>query len=51
MLAAIVDLPIVDQTADNADGELMASKGGGLVFHYPSEYDKTATNIQSASPT
>ncbi|RAR03454.1 hypothetical protein DDE82_005118 [Stemphylium lycopersici] len=48
---AIVDLPIADLTADNADGELMASEGGGLVFHYPSEYDKTVINVQPASPT
>jgi hypothetical protein len=43
---AVVDLPIVDLNADSADGDLMASEGGGLKFEYPSEHCHTTAMVQ-----
>jgi hypothetical protein len=47
---AVVDLPIVDLDADNTDGELMASEGGGVSFDPTSESNRTGTAIQPAGP-
>jgi hypothetical protein len=47
---AVVDLPIVDLTADSADGDLMASDGGGLGFEHPSGRDNAGEITQPASP-
>jgi hypothetical protein len=48
---AVVDLPIVDLSADNADGDLMASEGGGIGFESASEHYPTTTVVQPTSPT
>jgi hypothetical protein len=47
---AVVDLPIVDLNADNGDGELLASEGGGIRFVPASEYVHVATAHQPADP-
>jgi len=47
---AIVDLPIVDLSAESADGDLMASDGGGIRFEFPGEHDRAATITQPAGP-
>lgn len=48
---AVVDLPIVDLISDSADGELMASEGGGLSFEHPSEHSSATTIANPTSPT
>jgi hypothetical protein len=48
---AVVDLPIVDLCADNSDGELMASEGGGIRFVSAMENDHTGMEVQYADPT
>ncbi|CAN9308526.1 unnamed protein product [Alternaria sp. RS040] len=48
---AVVDLPIVDLTADSTDGDLMATDGGGLQFNYPTELDLARTIVTSPGPT
>ncbi|KAH8626006.1 hypothetical protein IG631_19885 [Alternaria alternata] len=48
---AVVDLPIVDLIADSADGELMATDGGGLTFSYPTELDRAETIVTPTGPT
>jgi hypothetical protein len=48
---AVVDLPIVDLSADNSDGELMASGGGGLRFISASETGRDPKEIESRSST
>jgi hypothetical protein len=47
---AVVDLPIVDLNADNSDGELMASEGGGIRFVSASEDSHNAMAVQSFDP-
>ncbi|KAI8940628.1 hypothetical protein NX059_001900 [Plenodomus lindquistii] len=47
---AVVDLPIVDLNADSADGDLMASDGGGLSFEHPSENVHVTAAVQPTSP-
>jgi hypothetical protein len=47
---AVVDLPIVDLSADNADGDLMASEGGGIDLESASEHCHTTTVVQPTSP-
>jgi hypothetical protein len=48
---AVVDLPIVDLNAESADGDLMASEGGGMHFKCPSECDRAATLTRPTGPT
>ncbi|KAB2108750.1 hypothetical protein AG0111_0g3596 [Alternaria gaisen] len=47
---ALVDVPIVDLVANSADGDLMASEGGGPRFEYPSENDHAVAITRPASP-
>ena len=47
---AVVDLPIVDLNAESADGDLMASEGGGMHFKRPSECDRAATLTRPTGP-
>ncbi|KAI4616959.1 hypothetical protein J4E83_006541 [Alternaria metachromatica] len=47
---AIVDLPIVDLSAEGADGDLMASEGGGIRFEFPGTDDSSTTITQPACP-
>jgi hypothetical protein len=48
---AVVDLPIVDLNADSADGDLVASEGGGLSFVHPSEHERATAVVHPASPS
>ena len=48
---AIVDLPIVDLSAEGTDGDLMASEGGGIHFESPGKDDRPTTITQPAGPT
>ncbi|CAG5137819.1 uncharacterized protein ALTATR162_LOCUS217 [Alternaria atra] len=48
---AVVDLPIVDLNADSADGDLMASEGGGIRFDHPGRDDEWVSITQPPSPT
>ncbi|KAI4703608.1 hypothetical protein J4E89_010029 [Alternaria sp. Ai002NY15] len=50
-MIAIVDLPIVDLCAEDADGDLMASEGGGIHFESPGKDDRPTTITQPAGPT
>lgn len=47
---AIVDLPIVDLNAESADGDLMASEGGGIRWEFPGENNNPTTISQPSGP-
>jgi hypothetical protein len=47
---AVVDLPIVDLIAGSADGDLLASEGGGIRFESASEHCHATTSVQPAKP-
>ncbi|KAI4940856.1 hypothetical protein J4E91_011175 [Alternaria rosae] len=48
---AIVDLPIVDLSAEGADGDLMASEGGGIRFEFPGEHEHATTITNPSGST
>ncbi|KAI4673839.1 uncharacterized protein J4E84_010911 [Alternaria hordeiaustralica] len=47
---AIVDLPIVDLNAESADGDLMASEGGGIRWAPPGENNNPTTITHPPEP-